>query len=88
MIGPMRILRRWRPSRDELPVVSIPAVMDDDDTDSWGDVLYFRGLLDHIAQRCNLETRLRPIPSDMSITLDAALELVRDDNYFSMAAPA
>lgn len=91
MIGPLRILRRWRPAAnlaDELPIVAIPAVMDDDDTDSWGDVLYFRGLLDHITQRCNAETRLRPIPSDMSVALDAALELVRDDGFFAMAVPA
>lgn len=90
MIGSARILGRWWSRRNnvELPLVEIPAVMDDDDTTFWGDVLYFRGLLDHIAERCDVGTRLRPIPADMSGALDAALELIRDDGFFSMAVPA
>lgn len=90
MIGPAQILRRWWAHRNnvELPLVAIPAVMDDDDVDSWGAILYFRGLLDHIAERCDVGTRLRPIPADMSGALDAALELIRDEGFFSMAVPA
>lgn len=90
MIGAVRILSRWwtRRNNDELPLVAIPAVMDDDDVTSWGDLLYFRGLLDDIAHRCDLGTRLRPIPADISGALDAAIELVRDDGFFSMAVPA
>lgn len=58
MIGPLRILRRWRPAAnlaDELPIVA---------------------------------TRLRPIPSDMSVALDAALELASPAGFWAAAVPA
>lgn len=83
MIGPLRILRRWRPAAnlvDELPVLSIPAVMDDDDVDFWGDMLYLRGLLEHLEKAClhSSEPRLAPWDDGGSAELDAALEMVRE----------
>jgi len=85
MTGPARILRRWRERchRTELPIVTIPAVMDDDDVDAWGDAIYLRGLLDHVAQHCNLRTRLRPIPAAWSAELDAALELASTTAFWA-----
>jgi len=76
----MRILRKWiQPRHHELPTVQLPATMTDDDVEFWGDILYFRGLLDSIVEHCNLETRLLPIPSAMSTALDAALILAAHD---------
>lgn len=78
--GPMRILRKWaRRWHHELPTLQLPPTMTDDDVDFWGDILYFRGLLDDIAGQCTLDTRLAPIPSGMSTALDAALILAAHD---------
>jgi len=70
--------------------MQLPASMNDDDVDAWNDILYLRGLLDSLHNAC-IETR-RPAPAfppGLSLMLDIALDLVRNDDYtIEIYAPA
>lgn len=72
------------------PLQRLAPVMDDDDTDAWGDVLYCRGLLDDIEAECKrTQSRIRLDDRAMAATLlDVALELVAREFDFPMPVAA
>ena len=76
----MMKIPHWRTAFDDLPVLRYNTAqpMDDDDVDFHSDILYFRGLREHIIERiCCDNFRPQPLPLLMSLDLDAALTCLR-----------
>jgi len=62
------------------PFLRLDPLMNDEDCEFHGDMLYARALLDETLDECiRTSGRARPLPSALSSTLDLALALVRDD---------